>query len=277
MPVGYAAACYVLRCAGGERYFLKLWPDTLTGRAGAARRDVVLRLLRALHDRRLYPRVPYPVARRDGALWATLSGSSFAVFPFISGRSPSEWSAALQEEWARTFAAIHRATPMLRDVLPPRETFDIPFEAHLRCGLETLEHVGPRERTGTRALRDTILPRRDDILAQLARLHRLQENVRRLSGPFVLCHTDMGGDNLLVDESGRLWVLDWDDASLAPPEHDLHEARWGDFGRILEIYLEAGGAHPLHLDHFAFCLLRRYLGDMTVRLLRILDEDLPSY
>jgi aminoglycoside phosphotransferase (APT) family kinase protein len=100
--------------------------------------------------------------------------------------------------------------------------------------------------------------------------------VRRLAGPFVLCHTDMGGDNLLVDDQGHLNVLDWDDATVAPPEHDLHEARWVDLERVLAVYQAAGGARPLHLDHFAFYLLRRYMDDMTVRLLRILEENVSA-
>ena len=68
-------------------------------------------------------------------------------------------------------------------------------------------------------------------------------------------------------------MLDWDDATVAPPEHDLQCAIGEGFGRFLAVYAEAGGACSLHLDHFAFYLLRRYLGDMTVRLLRVLDEN----
>ena len=45
------------------------------------------------------------------------------------------------------------------------------------------------------------------------------------------------------------------------------------FDRVRGAYRQAGGAQPLHLDHFAFCLLRRYLGDMVARLERILNTD----
>jgi aminoglycoside phosphotransferase (APT) family kinase protein len=89
----------------------------------------------------------------------------------------------------------------------------------------------------------------------------------------VLCHTDLGGDNMLVDEDGRLSVLDWDYPMLAPPEHDLWSALGEGFRDILDAYRQAGGAWPLHLQHFEFYLLRRYLGDMTARLERILETD----
>jgi len=279
VPVGYAAVCYTLHCAGETEadYILKLWPDTRAGRASAARRDTSLALTRALYDRGLYPRVPYPIPTRDGALWASVAGIPFAVFPFLAGQAPpfdlTEWPLALRDELARSLATIHRATSALADVLPAREDFDIPFEAQLRRGLEVIERIGPRERPGLRALREMALPRQADILAQLARLQSLQATVRPLSGPFVLCHTDIGADNLLVDADGRFGVLDWDDATAAPPEHDLQCAIGADVGRFLAVYAEAGGSHPLRLDHFAFYLLRRYLGDMTARLLRMLEEN----
>ena len=273
VPVGYAAACYALHCVGGERYFLKLWPPAPDGRPSPTWREASLRLAHALRERGLYPRVPHPLPTRDGALWATCAGMPFAVFPFLTGSSPPPWSPALWDELARTISAIHRATPALADLLPPRETFAIPFEADLRRGLGRIAGVGAADRPGLRGLRDLVQPRRNEILAQLTRLHGLQRAVRGLSGPFVLCHTDISGDNLLVDEEGRLTVLDWDEATVAPPEHDLHEGREGDIARFLAVYAAAGGAAPLHLDHFAFYLLRRHLGDMAVRPLSIVDGD----
>ncbi len=217
--------------------------------------------------------MPYPLPARDGALWAACAGGPFAVFPFLAGGAPPPWPPALWDELARVIATIHRATPALADVLPPRETFAIPFEADLRRGLAAVERIGPGDRPGLRALRDLVLPRRDEILTQLARLRRLQGAVGRLPSPFVLCHTDIYGDNLLVDDQGRLSVLGWDEAVAAPPEYDLYEGPREDFARFLTIYAVAGGAGPLHLDHFAFALLRRYVGDMAVRLLSILEGN----
>ena len=270
VPVGYAAACYTVQCADGARYFLKVWPDRPGGRPSPTWREGTLHLTRALHERGLYPRVPYPIPARDGALWVAGDWGPFAVFPFLAGESPPPWSPALWDELARAIATIHRATPALADVLPPRETFAIPFEADLRRGLATVGRIGPGERPGRRALRALVLPRRDEILAQLARLRRLQGAVGRLASPFVLCHTDIYGDNLLVDDQGRLSVLDWDEAVVAPPEYDLYEGPREDFARFLAVYAAAGGAGPLHLDHFAFALLRRHVGDMAVLLLSIL-------
>jgi aminoglycoside phosphotransferase (APT) family kinase protein len=274
IPVGAVAVCYSLDSVNGERHFLKLWPDTRAGREIAAKLNIVLPLTRALYERELYPRVPYPIPTREGNLWAAFMGSPFAIFPLLPGQTPpSEWPPSLQDEFGRTMATLHQVTSALADLFLPRENFDISFEIDLRRGLAALAQIGSQARPGLRALRDAVLPRTEEVLAQLDRLHHLQEVVRQLSGPFVLCHTDIGGDNLLVDDQGQFYVLDWDDVILAPPEHDLQEARWVGFGRCLEAYRAAGGIRPLQLGHFAFYLLRRHLGDMTMRLLHILEEN----
>jgi len=276
VPVGYVAACYAVRCARDRRYFLKLWPDTPVGSVAAAGRESSLRLTHALYERRLYQRLPYPIPTRQGSLSATFEGSLLAVFPFLPGHPVPRWSelpGPTRDEFARTLAAIHGATPALTDVLPARETFDLRDESDLHAGLIAIEQIGPRARPGLQALRELVLPRRAEILAQVDRLHRLQDTVRRLPGPLVLCHTDLTGDNLLVDDHDQLSVLDWDDATVAPPEHDLQSALGEGFDRFLKVYAAAGGVGPWHLDHFAFYLLRRHLGDMTVRLQRSLTDE----
>lgn len=273
MPVGFAAVCYTAFAADETKYFLKLWPDTRPASRAAERHAATLNLCRALYERNLFTRLPVPLRSRDGKLAARFGNATLAMFSFLPGSEPpTELPAELQAEWARTIARIHRATPALQDVLPDRETFGVPFVTGLQRALARLEAIGPHQRPGLGELRDLLLPRRSEIEEQLARLRVLRSAARRLPGPFVLCHTDAGGENMLFDGE-RLFVVDWDDATLAPPEHDLHEARFMDFARVLEVYSAAGGTRPLQLDHFAFYLLRRHLGDMTERVLRMLRAD----
>lgn len=275
VPVGYAAACYVLGIRKQAQYFLKLWPNTHAGRAAAARRRVYLPLVRALFERGLFTRVPYPLRARNGSLCSVFDECPYAVMSLVPGSTPSgwpDWPDSLWDELGCTMARIHRATDSVADLLPPRESFAIPFEADLRRGLERIGSVDVRARPGLRALRDLVLPRRDNVLAQLERLHGFRESVRALPSTFVLCHTDLGGDNVLVDDAGHMAVLDWDEVTLAPPEHDLQSAAGPHMGRLLRAYRAGGGSAPLYVEQFAFCLLRRCLHDMAVRLLRILDE-----
>ncbi|HEU4782994.1 MAG TPA: aminoglycoside phosphotransferase family protein [Ktedonobacterales bacterium] len=275
VPIGYVAACYAVRCPGGERYFLKLWPDTATGRWSSARQAIILPLVRAIYERGVYRGVAYPLVTRDNALWATFQGDRFAVFPYLPGdHAPlSAWPQAFADEYARTLAAIHRGTALLEDVLPPRETYSLSFEPGLLASLPAIAAIGPQARPDLQALRDLMAMRRDDLLAQIERLRALQARVRALPGPEVLCHTDLAGDNILVDEDGRLSLLDWDGAVVATPEYDLKEAVGEDFSRFIAVYLAAGGAQPLEADRFAFYLLHRYLEDFSARVVNILHHN----
>ncbi|GAB3938097.1 hypothetical protein GCM10027614_17510 [Micromonospora vulcania] len=53
----------------------------------------------------------------------------------------------------------------------------------------------------------------------------LIEEVERLAaerpGPSVVCHGDPHLGNLLLGPDGQVWLIDWDDAVLAPAECDL--------------------------------------------------------
>lgn len=275
IPVGYVAACYSLQCPDGQRYFLKLWPDSATGRSSAARQGIVLPLIRAMYERGIYRRVACPLMTGDNTLWASFQGNRFAIFPFLSGHHAplSDWPVAFQDEFARTLAAIHRGTHKLADVLPPRESFALSFEHDLLASLSVIATIGPRARPGLRSLRDLMRVRGDEIRAQVERLRRWQARICTSSYPAVLCHTDMSGDNLLVDEQGHLFVLDWDEAVVASPEYDLKEAVGEHFGHVVAVYRAAGGAYPLEVDRFAFYLLRRYLEDVTARVTSILRDN----
>jgi spectinomycin phosphotransferase len=219
------------------------------------------------------------VLTRDSAVWADLAGIPFALSPFLPGKRPGEpWPVALCEELGQAVAAIHRATTALADVLPPRETLDIAFEAALRRNLEAATRLGLDARPALLALHQWVLVRQDNVLAQLRRLHRLQMAARQLDGPFVLCHTDLHHNNLLVEDEGALGILDWDDVKVAPPEHDLcaglgKDYRGDAFAVFLDAYLDSGGAAPLYVEHFAFYLLRRYLEDMNVCMSSLLDAN----
>jgi aminoglycoside phosphotransferase (APT) family kinase protein len=120
-------------------------------------------------------------------------------------------------------------------------------------------------------------PYEAELSQQLDRLDELQRLARLARSPFVVTHTDLIGNNLLVDDEGQLSVLDWDDVRLAPPEYDLslllHGVQPMD-SRALSIVLEVYPPRPLRLELFAFFLLRRALEDFTARVVVLSDDGL---
>lgn len=252
IPLGWASAGYSVN-AGGEQYFLKLWPGG-RGAAGAVAR---LPLVRELHEVGFRARVPYPVPTSAAELSGSVPAGVVALFPCLPGTTPADWPRwpdTVLDELGRVLADLHSVS--LSAVLP-REQFSLVVADELRL------HLAER----------VVRPQRAALMDQLERLERLQSAVRRLPPRFVVCHTDLAGDNLLVDEHGQLSALDWDNATLAPPEYDLSLLLHGEQpvdGHALRRGLAVYPARvPLSVDLFAFFLLRRYVEDYTARVVRL--------
>jgi spectinomycin phosphotransferase len=62
---------------------------------------------------------------------------------------------------------------------------------------------------------------RDLIDALVGRVDRLGRQVAPKGLRRVLCHGDLHTWNVLVDSENHLWIVDWDEAVLAPRERDL--------------------------------------------------------
>ena len=117
------------------------------------------------------------------------------------------------------------------------------------------------------------MPHADDLERLLDAARSFQRAAREREVTFVLCHTDAPGGNVMRGAAGKLWIIDWETARLAPPEHDL----WMLHARlpaVLSAY-EAALGHPisLDLDLLGFYFYRRVLEDLAVDVNMILHEN----
>jgi Ser/Thr protein kinase RdoA (MazF antagonist) len=180
-----------------------------------------------------------------------IAGYRVAMFPFVRGRRATGTDAP----------ALARAMRLMHDhqlVDLPRLPIEESWCVETRRGL--LDHPW-------------ISDRRPEVEAQLDRLEGATERARATPRPDVICHTDLGGHNALVDDDtgAVVAILDWDYARLAPREHDLWAA--------LEkpdpcAYLDAYGRDvDLDCAHLEYALLARALRDATARVATERDRD----
>jgi len=262
--------------ADGASYLIKWYPASRLADISAARLDYVLPLLAELHGKGLFPRVSVPVPTLEGALRATFAGRPLVLLRWIAGRVWSELPALPAGFWAklgRVAARIHLSTPRLTTPGIPVEWFDIPFAADLWRGMAALAAVRPTDRPGRWALRELLLPRRDELQRIATRLCELQAWARARPLTRVLCHTDLTPGNIIVDDAGELHVVDWEGSMLAPAEHDLMFLTGDHFAEALAAYVSLRPQARLHADLFSFYFHRRNLEDLTDWLTRILYEN----
>jgi Ser/Thr protein kinase RdoA (MazF antagonist) len=181
--------------------------------------------------------VAAPIAAGEVAGWG------LAVFPYVHGREATSADAAAL---ASTMRRMHDHP--LVDLPQP------PLEESWCIGVlrSRLDHPW-------------ISDRRAEVEAQLDRLEEVITRARATDAPAVICHTDFGGHNALIDETtGEVAaILDWDYARLAPREHDLWAAfEEADPGAYLDAY---GRDVELNLVHLEYALLARAVRDTAAR------------
>ncbi|MFG3642803.1 phosphotransferase enzyme family protein [Micromonospora sp. NPDC047762] len=196
----------------GERYAVKVsgggTPAGLIVTAHLAERGV--------------PGVAAQVRTCDGRLYAERDGHRLSVVPWVSDlraldgpMSEAHWRA-----YGELLAAVH-AVPVTDEL-----------ERLLPGGGDAYPSIVAATRDVAGRLRDQA-DSGDPLVAELAavwaanadRVSTLLRGVERLavdrSGPAVVCHGDPHLGNLLLGADGQVWLIDWDDAVLAPPECDL--------------------------------------------------------
>jgi len=147
---------------------------------------------------------------------------TLTVFPFVAGHDG--FSRALTEDQWYVLGKVMR------------QIHEIKVPAGLQ-GKIRRESYSPKWRKALRALYPLMEsePSGDEIAVNLltfmkkhrAAIHRLVDRAEQLaqmaqdqSPPFVLCHSDLHGGNILIGEND-ISIVDWDDPIMAPPERDL--------------------------------------------------------
>ncbi|MEU8423153.1 phosphotransferase [Micromonospora sp. NPDC048835] len=170
------------------------------------------------------PGIAAPLRAVDGRLSVDHDGRRLSVVPWVSDRRALDgpMTAAHWRAYGEVLAAVHAApvTDELSRLLPAGGA------------------AYPSIVTATRAVAARLCDPdpADPLFAELAavwsgvadRVGALTGAVERLAvgpaaraGQGVVCHGDPHLGNLLLGADGQVWLIDWDDAVLAPPECDL--------------------------------------------------------
>lgn len=214
LPLGYDANAWAYRLEADETYFLKVrrGPAALPGL-----------LAPSYVGEQGIAGVLAPRPAQDGRLWAELGEFTVTLQPFVAGRDA--WDSNLSDEQWVAFGELLRRIHALP--VPPA------LAAHLVAETFTPDYLDYLPLLAARAHG----PAPDDPLAAelvavwqtneatinalLARTMSLGDTLRRANHPRVLCHADAHLGNVLTSDDGRLWLIDWDGAALAPRERDL--------------------------------------------------------
>jgi len=274
---GWGGDCFQVESPGGEHYFLKLHEDASYMGIAVTSRPFYLPLMHQLHSKNILPHVPHPVPTREGEFSLAMGTREIVMTNWIEGEMVGfgELPAPLLERLAKLVGILHGSRSRLEFEHPFVERFEFDFASDLSAALVALDTLPANRSAGIQSLKETILPQRQVLLSALQYLRELREKVRSLDKPMVICHTDLHGGNLMTDAHDNLYILDWENALIAPPEHDMiffaaEENFWDVFWPEYTRHFEG---HSLEGDLLLFYFYHRALEDIAGLVLRILRGD----
>jgi spectinomycin phosphotransferase len=222
LPVGFGDHHWELTDTAGRRWFV-----TVAGLAGSwrgtgpaagyadlqATMDTATALARAGLE---FAVAPVPTA--DGRALAPLGAEhAITVFPYLAGDFGGELPPQDRLALVDMLARLHNATPLAAPTAPVRRP-DLAPRPVLEAALGDLSEPWPGGPYSE--------PARQLLARHAARLGLALTGFDELaraagrSGPSVITHGEPHPDNILRS-AGRLFLIDWDTAGLAPPERDL--------------------------------------------------------
>ena len=260
LPLGLdtMAAVYRVVCEDGACYFLKVKsgvfyePSCLV--PGYLREQGV-------------EAVVAPLPTKRNALWAQVGRVTLILYPFIDGDAGFhlDMTDVNWKEVGSIFRQIHEV------VLPPHgfpslreETFDTTEYGRWVRVLETLYVSVEGGSEVERALRSSWRTYQSTIHAVMSSLEKLAGLLQRHAGPKVICHADLHPGNLLRDQAGHIFVVDWDDVMLAPRERDFIFVRDGSTSQEIAPFFQRYGEIEVDWVALTYYRCERVIQDVIV-------------
>jgi aminoglycoside phosphotransferase (APT) family kinase protein len=224
IPIGDSAHSYSLETSAGAKYYLKLVDRrSKVGQRIAAHMAFSLPLQQLVAESQLSEvTAPRPIPTLEGALSVSHNTFLLALYEFVEGETLADaypMSPELVKRIASALAALHTIEIPERQK-SPQDSLTAPFEADLLANLASLEFIFAQDAPYLQRLRALVWPRREQIKEFLQESQEYANKTRSLSSPHVVCHGDAWGGNMILSPDGRLALLDWESAVLAPRERD---------------------------------------------------------
>lgn len=166
----------------------------------------------------------------NGHFTQRIEDFTLTIYPFVEGQDGFNRHLT-NEQWQKLGKSLRQ---LHKIVFPPEirkqirhETYSSKWREIVRSYLlqtenEKVQHENQTNQNEIALKLSNFIKEKILIINRLlARAEDLSQKVHELSPEFVLCHSDIHGGNVLLDENDTLFIVDWDDPLMAPKERDL--------------------------------------------------------
>ena len=204
------AESYKVEATNKQAYFVKVTHRSY--------HPVSMKLQLLLHDTGI-KHILTPLKTTHGDIVHTIDDYIFTLYPYIQGSNGFDCSLN-QNQWielGRTLKAIHAwtiPTPLRNSI--KEESYTAKWRDYIR---------GIYQKHSTQSshcyLTNFMQTHKNTILRLVEIATYGATNLKNNKRHFVLCHGDMHAGNILLQDSGDFFIVDWDAPIMAPKERDL--------------------------------------------------------
>jgi spectinomycin phosphotransferase len=273
LPLGNDMNTAVYRVVADDArpYFLKL-------RSGHFD-EITVAIPRLLSDQGM-AQIIAPLATSAGQLWARMDAFALILSPFVEGKNGLEVTLSDRQrvEIGAALKRLHTlAVPEALRQRIPRETFSPYWRDLVRGYLARAEDTTFADPVAA-ALTALLRAKRAVVDDLMLRAEQLAAHLQSQSLEFVVCHADIHAWNVLIDPSGRLFIVDWDTLILAPKERDLMFIGAGidhvwPSAREHALFYQGYGATEIDPTALAYYRFERIVEDIAAYCAQILLTD----
>jgi spectinomycin phosphotransferase len=265
LPIGADPNAAVYRIVGDDNrpYFLKLKTGDFD--------ETPLALAKYLGDQGI-GLIISPLTTQAGQLWTTLDNRQVILYPFIEGQNGYEVTLS-DRHWSEFGAALRTIhTTKLPSTLARcirRESYSPQWRETVKMFLERVRDHAFDDPIAKRTVA-FLMSKHDEILFLAGRAEALALALQARSPEFVLCHSDIHAGNVLIDSSDAFYIVDWDEAIMAPKERDLMSIGGGLMGGWRSpqeeetLFYRAYGQTPADPVGLAYYRYERIIEDIAV-------------
>ena len=212
-----------------------------------------------------------PIETKSKQGWAEFGEYKMILYPFIEGKDG--FDRKLTDAHKQTLGAalknIHSSdVPLELKKLIPQENFSPQGRESVKLLQALVENKTFEDSTAAK-LAEFMRSKREEIMRLVQRTEQLTSELQSKPLELNLCHSDIHGGNILVSDSGELYIVDWDTPILAPKERDLMFIGGGidnswKTEREEDVFYEGYGKMEVNRSALAYYRYERIIQDLAV-------------
>ncbi len=207
------ASVYKAEAHDQSSYFIKL---------KRGHHEISATIITLLQDAGIQQIIP-PIKTKHGQPLQHIDDFTLIVFPFVEGQDGFSRDLT-DDQWVtlgKVMRQIHEINlPSSMQLIIRREDYSPKWREIVRSLYDHIESEPATHEISSKLI--SFMKNHAAIIHRLVdRSEQLGKQIQDQSSEFVLCHSDIHGGNVLMDENDNIYIVDWDDPIMAPKERDL--------------------------------------------------------